>query len=377
VRASRLAATALVASALAALVVTDAGPARAGDDVCTLSPGKTDQAIAAFAPIAAAFTGQPRCVNCHGGVDPFASNTNHAGGKFSPVFVTGPDGSTSVDVNQTFAGCDDCHGALPGWREAPRALFFAGKSATDLCQQQKQRFNSAGAFIGHMDDDSGGTQFIATGFAGTRGLDAVGQGLVDHYHPEPPVGLSHGTLMSEANAWVQALGGEFRPPADCGCAKHHYQLKIDLTMQIIAGPANYSGSGSTQFPLTFADDGSFSGTGQANLAMSSQMMFCATTMSTPFTWTVQGTSTSPSPEDVPILHMKTTWSSSVTTGKVVCTPPMGPGVTKPVHAAGTSSRAHASSTDSFDMAGAVGNATTRNDPPPYQRTVVFTIVQTD
>lgn len=57
-------------------------PALQGSDtrVCPLSPEKEKHSIDTFAKPMPVFT-HPRCINCHGGVNPFAANGNHLGGR--------------------------------------------------------------------------------------------------------------------------------------------------------------------------------------------------------------------------------------------------------------------------------------------------------
>ena len=42
------------------------------DAVCPLSDAQTQKSIDAFAKLVPVFTQEPRCLNCHGGVDPFS-----------------------------------------------------------------------------------------------------------------------------------------------------------------------------------------------------------------------------------------------------------------------------------------------------------------
>jgi hypothetical protein len=378
---SRCVVASIVLSSLAALALEPERAALAsdGDPVCTLSPTQADSSVQAFGKMAATFTGQERCANCHGAVDPFAPNAAeaHAGGKFSPVMTVGPDGSTGVDVAQTFAPCAECHSALPGWRLSPRDLFFVGKDAPTLCKQQKKRFSSVGGFLGHIDSDNGGVQFIDTGFQGTRGLNEYGRSFAGDYHPEPPLGITHAGLIQQSNAWATALGGEFRGPDWCGCEKHRYAMKVDQQMELIAGPAHLSGATTLQFPITFADDGSFSGSGQSPLTMTGQLnAMCSLTETAPVSWEITGTSDTAPPGNAPTLHVKAAWTMPGGSGTVTCVTPAGAS-TRPFPMRATSSSAHPSPSDQFDLVGAVGQEKTLKVKPPYQRTTTFSIVQVD
>src|SRR5215472_12584156 len=71
---------------------------QSGDPVCPLSEEQTQKAIAAFAELAPIFQ-QPRCINCHGAVDPFDKPGTHPGGDL--------DRKDNTD-------CGTCHDALEG-----------------------------------------------------------------------------------------------------------------------------------------------------------------------------------------------------------------------------------------------------------------------
>lgn len=50
-------------------------------------------------------------------------------------------------------------------------ISFVDKDPTTLCKQIKRTLPDAGQFMGHLKDDNGQTNFSATAFLGTRGLD--------------------------------------------------------------------------------------------------------------------------------------------------------------------------------------------------------------
>jgi hypothetical protein len=80
--------------------------------VCPLSESQTQKSIEAFEPVAAAFTQEDRCANCHGGVNPFTPDGHHAG--------EARDRSTDPD------GCQECHSGLKGWTIPVSGMFFRG-----------------------------------------------------------------------------------------------------------------------------------------------------------------------------------------------------------------------------------------------------------
>ncbi len=231
-----------------------------GDLMCTVSDHQLEDAMKAFEKMMPTFQ-HPRCANCHGGVNPFEANTGHAGGKFDVVL--GPEGDLMYE--ETFGACQECHGGLKGWEVPPADLAFVGKDAVELCKQMKT--GSAENFMDHITRDRGKTPFIETAFTGMRGL---GEDGIDYYEalndkkpmPEPPPG-SHSALIEQAQAWVDALGGEFPGDNSCGCEPQHYALEV---VESVAGSLEQNGTkfdwkgGTTvQIPITLNQDGTFTG----------------------------------------------------------------------------------------------------------------------
>lgn len=187
------------------------------------------KSIRAFAPIASFLTKEPRCVNCHGGVNPFIAGTGpdagdesapistaaHGGGQIRRQRETAPDGTLLIEGE-----CADCHsnmapkrdGSKSRWMTAPNFLSFVGKDATTLCKQIKRATRTESEFLGHLKDDNGGNNFGATAFKGDRGLDP------DTYDIAPaPPSISHASLMRLGQEWVDAMGGAFKGDESCGC----------------------------------------------------------------------------------------------------------------------------------------------------------------
>ena len=188
------------------------------------------KSVLAFAKIASFLTTEPRCVNCHGGVNPHiegtgpdagdeaapASTTEHGGGRIPRMRERAPDGTLLIE-----SGCVECHndmaprrdGSKSVWMTAPSFLSFVGKDATTLCKQVKRSTHSATEFTGHLKDDNGGNNFAGTAFKGDRGLD---KGSFGDLPPAPP-SISHAALMRLGQDWIDAMGGAFKGDESCGC----------------------------------------------------------------------------------------------------------------------------------------------------------------
>lgn len=216
--------------------------------VCSLTDSQTQKAIAAWARIAAFITSEPRCVNCHGGVNPFingvgidpddpfkdseapVSRVDHGGGK-----------QQHENTGIMDQGCKKCHRGMaangawieigdkpaevadgapvPNWTTAPTFLSFVDKDPATLCRQIKKATGSADAFIGHLRNDNGRANFAGTAFYGNRGLD---QDSMDdeHLKPQPP-SITHAALVKLGQDWIDAMGGKFQGDEGCGCEIRH------------------------------------------------------------------------------------------------------------------------------------------------------------
>jgi len=220
-------------------------PEAPGGEVCALSDKQQADAPKAFAQMVSTFQ-HPRCMNCHGAVDPY-SGKNHMGGK------------------KLRENCGGCHRLPQGEWDTPEAgLFFTGKDAVQLCRQMKRTLPDGSAFIAHITEDRGRTPFIQTAFAGTRALNNLGQQMYERrtgkeYRPEPPP-ITHDAFIAQAEAWIDAMGGKFQGDPDCGCVPHHYSLSIDMESQgFTAGSlaSHTTMSSHADIPLKFKDDASF------------------------------------------------------------------------------------------------------------------------
>lgn len=223
--------------------------------VCPLSPSQTIESIAAFAKVAAAFTQEDRCGNCHGGVDPFSDTDHHAGG------AQDPDGRKRED-------CKTCHSGLPGWDIPISAMFFMDgyhkpRKAATICGQMKRAFRTAQPFVNHIKENKEVVDFNGTAFKGTRGLNDAGQVLAftQPYRPEPP-SISQSEMGRRAQAWVDAMGGKFKGDLRCGCEPLHFAVQVYYISKFeYGGIAQVATMGPVNIPITFHDDGSYEGTG--------------------------------------------------------------------------------------------------------------------
>jgi len=213
----------------ASVVAQTVASAQARGGSCPLTEAQVDKSIEAFAPIARFLTSEPRCVNCHGGVNPFISGTGLDASRPSTPASTVAHGGGSIrrPTDGTIESeCRECHnhmvrrrdGSESTWFMAPDFLSFVGKDATTLCRQMKRATHTATEFLGHLQDDNGGNAFGPTAFKGDRGLDPDIYG--DLVQPTPPR-LSHAAFMQLGQAWVAAMGGSFKGDESCGCEHKH------------------------------------------------------------------------------------------------------------------------------------------------------------
>jgi hypothetical protein len=224
-------------------------------DACPLSAQQERKAVKAFKGLAPVFQ-EPRCLNCHGAVNPFSRDGGHGGGYIdiraeTKKFLTQPDlqsflttGSdpTGTITAKTIAGlkeiaespseisdpdfirqkafdpmraaCKECH--IFSWIIPMRHNHFVGRSTKEMCLHMKTSSltNRPDLFLRHMQDD----ELVLEGFKGRKGL-LEGGGA------EPPA-ISFATVEKYANDWVDAMGGKFHRPPDCGCTTEGIVLEI-------------------------------------------------------------------------------------------------------------------------------------------------------
>lgn len=235
-------------------------------DSCPLSATQKIRAVKAFKGLAPIFQ-EPRCLNCHGAVTPFSRDGGHGGGyidireeakKFlqRPDFQKGltimsdPTGAlaakATADLKQIaespaeisdndlirlraldpmLATCRDCH--ISSWHIPMRHNHFVGRSAKQMCVHMKTSSltNKPDIFLRHMQDD----ELVLEGFKGRKGLLEAGS-------VEPPR-MSFATLVKYANDWIDAMGGRFHDPPDCGCTAEG--IVLEFKSHIVQEPWNF------------------------------------------------------------------------------------------------------------------------------------------
>ncbi len=223
--------------------------AQGAKNSCPLTVRQETMAAKSFKKLAPVFQ-EPRCLNCHGAVNPFSNDGIHGGGyidirtetkkflsrpSFQGSLTTGSD-PTGVITAKTIAGlkdiaespseisdndvirqkafdpmravCKECH--ISAWIIPMRHNHFVGRSTKQLCEHIKTSSltNQPDLFLRHMQDD----ELVLEGFKGRKGLLEAGTA-------EPPR-ISFATVEKYANEWVEAMGGKFHQPPDCGCVVH-------------------------------------------------------------------------------------------------------------------------------------------------------------
>ncbi|MEO8465002.1 MAG: hypothetical protein ABI640_06645 [Gammaproteobacteria bacterium] len=278
-----------------------------GAAVCPLSDSQTDASIKAFAKIVPTLTQEPRCVNCHGGVNPFMdgfgkdpspgeddivpSLAEHGGGKMDrrvPPSATDPKGSPQT-------ACNGCHnnmahkipsGAESEWALAPAFLAFLGKDAPTLCKQIKDfsrrceggicgPWPDAKAVLDHFTRDEGKDNFTGTAFRGDRGLDREAYPETE-VPTEPPRNITAAGLVALVKEWIDTTGGEFKGDKSCGCEPAHYLIRVSTVNETNSGILHRTSvMPPVDVPITFKDDGTFSGDGTAKFQASGTALVCS------------------------------------------------------------------------------------------------------
>jgi hypothetical protein len=122
--------------------------------------------------------------------------------------------------------------------------------------------------------------FIKVAFAGTRGLNGVGIDAYEDstgasYADKPILSPSHGAMVGIVREWLAAQRNAYSRNTACGCRPFRYSLtyEAEMTTAMAARGGSFSGSsrGRTKVPLSFADDGTFSGSGSMTLSSTSVM----------------------------------------------------------------------------------------------------------
>lgn len=361
--------TAFLFTALVILMIVVSPPmADSGDDpICPLSEKQEKEAIETFHTMAPIFK-EPRCINCHGAVDPFKEGRGHLGGvmelKMEKVEDTTYGGmKDEPNMEATLKGCQDCHSLLPGWALANLpSLTFTNKSEEQLCLQMKDQSGSPEDFMYHIARDRDSTQFIAEAFKGTRALNENGQAAYENatgkdYKPEAPH-ITHATLIAQAQAWVNAVGKKYwKDPEDCGCAPHKYKAKINQRWEVKSDMGIHQSQLESKadflVDLTFKSEGSFFGL----KTVPREFLEHAVTMGVVCdgkgtwveTWAVAGVVN----PDTHEMMVKVRFDSSPRQKQVTCYSPNGP-ITKSGSSPGFSSDSVATPLSGFSLPAKVG-----------------------
>lgn len=336
--------------------------------VCPLSDSQIAKAQAAFALMAPTFLQEPRCVNCHGLVNPFAPDTTHMGGRYNLPFTADGKLDTQALVNTL---CEDCHNEP--WIIPNQDDFFTNKDTITLCKHLKAMGD---AFLPHMEQDP----FAAVGFEGTRGLNGDGQAYYEAqsgqpFKPEPPRNITRPAFIKQGHDWVDAMGGKFQGDDECGCVPLHYALEIDEQV-IVEG--NFNGaqihvdiSTQGQVPFNMNDDASFSGEAQLQAEEKATAAFgresCQGGYSTVVNWTTSGTIDYAQKK----IQFKSKYTTTPTVLAIQCS---GLGsVSMPIP--GIDSSAYPSPLDQFELPSSVGASKTFEIPVQNGKaTVTVTII---
>jgi hypothetical protein len=318
-----------------ALALAQSNPdSRGGAAVCPLSEEQTQQSIDTFDKFVPILTNEPRCTNCHGGVNPFidgvgdpadptASRFEHGGGQMDKFVAAVPATANSPAIpGSVQSDCSVCHNDLAPkhpsgepsvWKVAPDFLSFLGKDAPTLCEQIKDfsrrceggicgPWPDAEKFIGHVTNDEGHDNFTATAFAGMRGLNAAENPEIK---PEPPVGTT---------------GGKFQGDNSCGCRPAEYAIRISAATQMNRGGITFASAlAPLDIPITFADDGTFTGAGVGVFRSTSDVMtICTGQSATSLDFKLTGKAIQNVDEQS--LHLRIETNTAATTLNAQCLP---------------------------------------------------------
>lgn len=187
---------------------------------CPLTPTQERAAVLAFEEMIPVIR-HPRCMNCHGGVNPLVpyAQGGHMGGFIDTTKI--PHSS----VQTIRAVCAECHTELPVWDTPGAPMLWVGKSDKQICMQFKRLSIDPADFIAHITDDRGGVAFIDAAFKGERALDDASKDIPgdDYGKPfkvDPPPG-THNDFIGQGTRWASTVGPKgWNATPDCGCDVH-------------------------------------------------------------------------------------------------------------------------------------------------------------
>ena len=211
-------------------------------------------------------------------------------------------------------------------------------------------------FVNHIVNDEGKTDFNSVSFAGTRGLNALGQDLafVQPYAPEPMLGITHDELIAQAKAWVAAMGGKFQGDKRCGCEPVRTAIKVYSAVSINTGILQQvSAMGPVTIMLNFKDDGTFEGDGTVPFSAAGTDKACVTESHGSMIGKVSGKAIEDNPPNH--LHIELT-NITPTSGATA--------VGCPLHSGVYPLKGGDKLTFTFDMTGFIGEAQVKPVPLP-------------
>lgn len=185
---------------------------------CDLSMAEKQKAVATFATMMPTFN-HPRCANCHGGIDVYAPSARdlHGGGQRHTRKVVDSSnfnaglGPVEVSEDRDVAQCQSCHD-VPAWNQpAPSEnIAFAGRSASQICQQIKRKMSPAALAIHVLQ-----SPLVLAGFEGRRGHNNLS--------PKPPP-MTAADFQKQIAAWTAIVRARSKADdwqggmeSDCGC----------------------------------------------------------------------------------------------------------------------------------------------------------------
>lgn len=155
-----------------------------------------DQSLALFSEMMPVFT-SPRCVNCHGGVNP-VTGANHEPGPVADSTRLS-NGDMGFDEQRV---CQECHTAgTASWRTAPGEMSFVGRDTLAMCKQIRRSTGQdgddpdAGFLVGHLTNDD----LIGVGFVGQGGIGEDSPFAT--IEPDPPP-MSRAEMIAAAQRWI-------------------------------------------------------------------------------------------------------------------------------------------------------------------------------
>jgi hypothetical protein len=157
----------------------------------------------------------PRCLNCHGGVNPYVEEDEggHLGGKITK----------GSDLRETLNTCQECHSGLEGWDIPVDAMYFTGKSSQELCILFKKTERTPADFVAHITNDKGRVPFTVTAFKGDRALNEAAKDITEEktgrpFQVEPPP-MSQEAMIELSRDWAEAMGPGWAVKPACGCGR--------------------------------------------------------------------------------------------------------------------------------------------------------------